>query len=86
MHRQFTTEDRPKIVIALGLLLVLLGAGWFTSRKVSGDREVARMSQQMDLEADLPAPAGAFRKDESAVAASTEQDVNDPEKQLLIRR
>lgn len=79
MNRQLTTDDAPKIALVLGLLLALCGAGWFTMHKITRDREIDRMGQQMDREASLPEMVN-IRQPET-----TEADTNDPEKQLLIR-
>ncbi len=47
MKRQLTAGDTPKIALALGLLLALCGAGWFSTRKAGVEREQERMMVHM---------------------------------------
>lgn len=48
--RQITAADAPKIALALGLVVALLGAGWFSSNKANIQREQERMTKQMQYE------------------------------------
>lgn len=53
MKRQVTTKDVQKTGLAVGLLLVLGGAGWFTVQKFSMQQAEEQMGQQMDRESNL---------------------------------
>ena len=77
--REFTAADAPKIALAAGLAVALLGAGWFSSGKANVQHEHERMMVQMQHE------SGAVKGEinlnlspEEADEAQNERETNDP--------
>lgn len=66
MNRQLSPQEILKSVLAMGLLLLLCGAGLYASHKSSLERENGRMARQMQLEAQLvPEPPVTRTRGES---------------------
>ena len=77
--REFTAADAPKIALAAGLAVALLGVGWFSSSKANVQHEQERMMQQMRYESGtLSSKVDPNLSPSEADEAQQELQENDP--------